>query len=137
MNNSHFGKPRKPVHLSNVHCTGNEKEIFSCTHFEFTSLDEKKEMLKQVEVAGVSCQSRSQLENSTESTTPQILTSSNEMITHTHNGTISNQPTSGAYDDDTTSFDSSAQSDPFMHLDVYLLALILILMMIGLFLAIV
>ena len=138
--NSQYGKPRKPVHLSNVLCRGNETEIFSCTYFEFTSLDEKKEMLKEVEVAGVSRQSRSQLENSTEIITPLILTSSNEMVNRTQNGTISDQPTNSAYDDEATSFASSAESDPFTHLDLYLLTpiyLILILIMIGLLLAIV
>ena len=56
MNNSHFGKPRKPVHLSNVHCIGSEEHILSCAHIEFTSLDEKKEALNESEVAGVICQ---------------------------------------------------------------------------------
>ena len=59
VNNSHFGKPRKPVHLSNVHCTGSEEQILSCTHFEFTSLDDKKKALNESEVAGVICQPNS------------------------------------------------------------------------------
>ena len=54
---SHFGKPRKPVHLSNVHCSGGEDQILFCTHDEFASLDEKKKALNESDVAGVICQS--------------------------------------------------------------------------------
>ena len=64
MVHSHYGKPRKPVHLSNVQCTGSEENILSCIHTQFTSLDEKKEALSKSEVAGVICQSRSTSDSS-------------------------------------------------------------------------
>ena len=62
---SHYGKPRKPVHLKNVHCTGREQHILSCTLKEFNSLEEKKAILNEVEVAGVLCQPQSNTENPT------------------------------------------------------------------------
>ena len=70
MSKSYYGKPRKPVHLSNVHCTGNEQRILSCTYIEFTSLDEKKEVLNESDVAGVICQSSSTSSNPASSSTP-------------------------------------------------------------------
>ena len=57
--NSRFGKPKKPVHLNNVHCNGGEEGILSCTHTDLDSLDEKKKALSEVDVAGVICQTRS------------------------------------------------------------------------------
>ena len=57
VNNSYYGKPRKPVHLSNVSCTGSEEQILFCAHTEFATLDEKKEALHKLDVAGVICQS--------------------------------------------------------------------------------
>ena len=59
MSNSHYGKPRKPVHLGYVHCSGSEEQILSCMHFELPSLDEKKRALNKSDVAGVICQSSS------------------------------------------------------------------------------
>ena len=69
LNNSHYGKPRKPVHLSNVHCSGSEEQLLSCKYTEFTSLDKKKEALKESDVAGVICQP-STFDNPTSSSTP-------------------------------------------------------------------
>ena len=68
MNKSHYGKPRKPVHLSNVHCTGKEQQLLSCEHFEFTTLDAKKDILSHVDVAGILCQPQSQNGSQTNST---------------------------------------------------------------------
>ena len=65
LNNSHYGKPRKPVHMSNVYCTGRELQIISCSHHKFVSLDERKEILHHVDVAGVSCQPQSKTMNQT------------------------------------------------------------------------
>ena len=42
VNDSYYGKPRKPVHLSNVDCTGSEEQILSCDHAEFATLDDKR-----------------------------------------------------------------------------------------------
>ena len=64
-NRSRYGKPKKPVHLNYVHCTGTEQQILSCTHQEPPSLDEKKSILNQVQVAGVLCQPQSSTENPT------------------------------------------------------------------------
>ena len=77
-NNSHYGKPRKPVHMSNVYCNGSEQQILSCKYYEFSSLDWKKMALNLVEVAGVSCHSHSQLGNSTESSTLESQTNDSE-----------------------------------------------------------
>ena len=55
VNDSHFGKPGKPIHLSNVFCSGREQQILSCMHTEISSLDEKKEAMNETNVAGVIC----------------------------------------------------------------------------------
>ena len=68
--NSHYGKPRKPVHLSNVQCSGMEEQILSCTHTEFISLNEKLEALNESNVAGVICQSTTTSESLASSGTP-------------------------------------------------------------------
>ena len=60
VNGSRYGKPRKPVHLSNVHCTGREQQLLACEHFEFPTLDDKKDILSHVDVAGILCQRQSQ-----------------------------------------------------------------------------
>ena len=65
LNNSHYGKPRKPVHMSNVYCTGKELQLISCLHHEFDSFEEKKDILSHVDVAGVSCQPQNQTSNHT------------------------------------------------------------------------
>ena len=65
VNNSHYGKPKKPVHLSHVYCTGSEEQILSCAHIELASLDEKKKLLNEVDVVGVICQSSSTSGNPT------------------------------------------------------------------------
>ena len=52
---SQYGKPRKPVHWSSVHCTGTEQQILSCDHNEF-SVEEKKAILVHIDVAGIKCQ---------------------------------------------------------------------------------
>ena len=69
MNKSRYGKPRKPVHLSNVHCTGAEQQLLSCKHFEFPTLDAKKDILSHVDVAGILCQTQSQNGNQTNTST--------------------------------------------------------------------
>ena len=51
---SKYGKPRKPVHWSNVHCNGDEQQIISCVHHPF-SPSEKKSLLSHINVAGVKC----------------------------------------------------------------------------------
>ena len=56
MNKSQFGKPRKPVHWSNIHCTGKEQQISACENHEFPTMDEKKSILGHINVAGVVCQ---------------------------------------------------------------------------------
>ena len=55
VNKSRYGKPRKPVHWSNVHCTGNEQQITSCESHKFETLEDKKTILSHVNVAGVMC----------------------------------------------------------------------------------
>ena len=52
--NSTYGKPRRAVHLSNVHCTGDEDSILDCSYNQYL-LDVGKSLLDQVEVAGVDC----------------------------------------------------------------------------------
>ena len=52
---SKYGKPRKPVHWSNVHCTGDEQQILTCEHHAFSPLSYKKSLLDIIEVAGVKC----------------------------------------------------------------------------------
>ena len=51
---SFFGKPDKTVHLSNIQCMGDEENINECTKTVF-SLEEGKNKLKTVQVAGVEC----------------------------------------------------------------------------------
>ena len=52
---SKYGKPRKPVHWSNVHCNGDEHQISLCEHHAFSPLDYKKYLLGLIDVAGVKC----------------------------------------------------------------------------------
>ena len=52
---SKYGKPRKPVHWSNVHCNGDEQQISLCDHHTFSPLSTKKSLLDVIEVAGVKC----------------------------------------------------------------------------------
>ena len=52
---SYYGKPNKTIHLSNVQCTGDEKGIDSC-NFKSYSLEEGKNKLNFINVAGVKCQ---------------------------------------------------------------------------------
>ena len=52
---SKYGKPRKPVHWSNVHCNGDEQQISLCEHHAFSPLDYKKFVLGLIDVAGVKC----------------------------------------------------------------------------------
>ena len=51
---SYYGKPNKTIHLSNVQCTGDEKGIDSC-NFKSYSLEEGKNKLNFINVAGVKC----------------------------------------------------------------------------------
>ena len=54
---SHFGKPpNKTIHLSSIDCTGYERTISDCTRTTL-SLQEGKNMISQVYVAGVRCYS--------------------------------------------------------------------------------
>ena len=51
---SYYGKPNKTIHIANLQCTGNEERINECTQSLY-SLEEGKNKLKTVEVAGVKC----------------------------------------------------------------------------------
>ena len=50
-----FTKPKKAIHRSNVHCTGRESSITSCSGYTH-SLDDGIRLMDKLEVAGVSCQ---------------------------------------------------------------------------------
>lgn len=54
LNSSRFGKPRKPVHLNNVYCTGSERWLSECSAYKL-SLGNGRTLFNHVEVAGVSC----------------------------------------------------------------------------------
>ena len=84
--NSFYGKPRKPVHLKNVHCTGQEQQVLFCTYIEFSSLEEKKEILSQVEVAGVLClnQTGNQANTTSGQNCTRELTSSTVLLVPTY-----------------------------------------------------
>ena len=88
VNNSHYGKPRKPIHLSNVRCSGRELQIFSCMHTEFSSLDEKKEAMNETNVAGVMCVSTTS--NPIPTITPTYLNSNNNNNNENNNEKINN-----------------------------------------------
>lgn len=51
---SYYGKPNKPVYLSNVQCNGDEETLDDCTQTTY-SLEEGKSKLSSVNVAGVKC----------------------------------------------------------------------------------
>ena len=105
MNKSHYGKPRKPVHLSNVNCTGSEEQILSCTHTEFTSLDEKKEALNVSDVAGVICQPSStsgNLASSSISRGPVPTRLAEDQNTNINNHSPENPTISSTYSNQTT-----------------------------------
>lgn len=53
-NSSRFGKPRKPVHLNNVYCSGTELWLSECSAYKL-SLGNGRTLFNHVEVAGVSC----------------------------------------------------------------------------------
>ena len=55
MNKSRYGKPKKPVHLSQVQCTGGEQNLLACEHHLFPTLDDKKDIFSHVDVAGALC----------------------------------------------------------------------------------
>ena len=50
-----FSKPKKVIHRSNVHCTGREYSITSCSGYTH-SFDVGIQLMDKLEVAGVSCQ---------------------------------------------------------------------------------
>ena len=52
--NSHYGKPNGTVHLTNIQCSGEEESISDCTQSTY-SLEEGKNKLEEVNVAGVKC----------------------------------------------------------------------------------
>ena len=51
---SYYGKPNRTIHLSDVQCSGDEKDIVSC-NFKKYSLEEGKNKLNFINVAGVKC----------------------------------------------------------------------------------
>ena len=53
-NNSFYGKPKRPININNVKCTGSEERLLDCTYYEFPDND-KKYLQKMVDVAGVQC----------------------------------------------------------------------------------
>ena len=55
VNKSAYGKPRKPVHWSNMNCDGSEQQIISCYHHVFETMEQKKSFLSHLNVAGVKC----------------------------------------------------------------------------------
>ena len=52
--NSTYGKPRRAIHLNNVHCTGDEDSILDCNYHQYL-LDNGKLLMDLVEVVGVDC----------------------------------------------------------------------------------
>ena len=52
---SHFGKPNMTIQASNFTCEGHEEVLSECNHASFP-LEMGKTLIRQVEVAGVSCQ---------------------------------------------------------------------------------
>ena len=51
---SYYGKPNKTIHSTNLQCTGDEERINECSQMTYF-LNEGKNKLKTVEVAGVKC----------------------------------------------------------------------------------
>lgn len=54
LNGSMFGKPRRPVHLNNVYCTGLEQQLIQCSSFRLL-LRNGRDILEEVDVASVRC----------------------------------------------------------------------------------
>ena len=54
MTGSHYGKPNKPVLVTDVLCDGEEDSLHDCTQKEY-SFHEGRSKLDEVEVAGVKC----------------------------------------------------------------------------------
>ena len=54
INGSFFGKPRRPVHLNNVYCTGREARLTDCSAFKLL-LKNGRNILDHTDVAGVRC----------------------------------------------------------------------------------
>lgn len=54
MLNSYYGKPDRILHLSTVICTGPEDRLTECS-LTLLSLDDGKDIVKHVDVAGVAC----------------------------------------------------------------------------------
>ena len=52
--NSFYGKPDRTLHLSTVVCTGSEDKLAECNSATL-SLEDGKDIVKHVDVAGVSC----------------------------------------------------------------------------------
>ena len=52
--NSTYGKPRRAVHLNNVHCTGDEDSILDCNYHQYL-FEEGKTLFDHVEAVGVNC----------------------------------------------------------------------------------
>ena len=52
--NSYYGKPDRTLHLSTVVCTGPEERLTECS-LSLLSLEDGKDIVKHVGVAGVSC----------------------------------------------------------------------------------
>ena len=52
--NSHYGKPNKTIHMTDVSCTGTEKNLYECTKTTY-SPETGKAALPNHEVAGVDC----------------------------------------------------------------------------------
>ena len=53
--NSFYGKPDRTLHLSTVVCTGPEEKLTECS-LTLLSLENGKDTVQHVDVAGVSCQ---------------------------------------------------------------------------------
>ena len=87
---SHFGKPNKAIHASDVTCLGDENALMECSLITH-ELETGKQMLDNVDVVGVSCQVPKPCANETASCTPSGSVSNPGYITSTTQS--ANQPT--------------------------------------------
>lgn len=63
MRNSAFGKPNRPIWLSNVNCDGLEDELDDCTWTRY-SIQQARIQLPSAVVAGVRCQGNNEMHSS-------------------------------------------------------------------------
>ena len=82
--NSFYGKPDRTLHLSTVACTGSENKLVECS-FQLLPLEDGKSIVKNVDVAGVSCKKQA--------SKSLLISSSNSLLTST-NTLIISSPTS-------------------------------------------